>query len=116
MAFTAAQEATLKTLADSFTFDELRLAIDVAKDELIRIVVNSHLNADAKDDSLANRTKAAQARAIFRKMYRHHADGRQYPWSIDQIKAGLTRRALIDHFEPLPDPRPDSNQWRTAGT
>lgn len=112
---TPKQEAILAKIADEIGFEVIRDAAQIAVDELMRVQVEKHFMKDRNDFSLANRDKCAQARAITRKMYRHHADGKTYPWDVKGIK-NTTKEELINFFKDIPDPAPDSDAFRTPGT
>lgn len=112
--FTQEQEDKLKLVAAHF--DDFILAVNIAKDELMRINVNKHFHSDANDMDSEKREQCVKARAIMRKMYQHHADLKEYPFSIKELNAGLTADQLEAYFKDIEDPNPDSESFRTLGT
>lgn len=112
--FTEDQEQKLKLVADHF--DDFLLAVNIAKDELMRINVNKHFHADANDMDSDKRERCVMARSIMRKMYQHHADLKEYPFTIKELNVGLTAEQLKDYFEKIEDINPDSESFRTLGT
>lgn len=113
MAFTADEEARLLELLN--LFPDIEEALRIAEDEAVRVRMNALYQADATDFSPGNRERCANARTLMRKMYRHHADGKRYPWRMEEIHA-LNRGQIEAYLADHPDPDPDSDAWRTKGT
>ena len=90
-------------------------AVEIAKDELMRVKYQEHFHDDASDFSLENRPSNVLARAISRKFYKHHGELKKYPWKYTEMLS-LTKQQMTDFFKTVEDPEPDSETFRTAKT
>lgn len=116
MALDLNEEKFLKDLVLAMDLDDVQAAVNIARDELVRMNVERLYSRDAFDMSLEGRPACVKARAIFRKMYRHHVDGKIHIFTLKALKMGLTKKEVEDYFENVVDPAPDSDGFRTPGT
>lgn len=116
MEFTKEQELKIVKLL-ALDFDEILLAVEIARDEAVRVLLSRWYSKDVNDVSPLRRKEHNYAKTINRKMYQHHANGKIYPWKIkDMLEGVITKEQLEEYFDNIKDPAPGSMWSRPIGT
>lgn len=109
--FNEKEVAILKDVIENWSI--VLEAVEIAKDEIMRVKMNDMFWDDSHSDDGSE--AYYKSRALFRKMYRHHADLNKYPWSIYELKE-LSKENLVAYFEDITDPTPDAVNFRPIRT
>lgn len=105
----------------ALSYDELMVCMEVAKNEIVRVVVYDKYVAATRDRTVEGAAARSEACAILRKMYAAHKaailSGETYPWNINDLVTGVVdETALKAVYDTKVDPAPGSEVIRTPGT
>ena len=103
-------------VSNGITVEDVLYAIEIAKDEEVRVIWQ-RIVKKTEQVSRGNELEFKGMASLGRKMFQHHADGKSYPWKLDDLRNGkVNEKEVEDYLGGIEDPDPKSQFARPRHT